>query len=465
MRMPARNETVSGRLAQWGCGVDPDEIPATVRARAKTCLMDTIGVAIAGSQSDAAVFARALCADGGTRGSSTAFGASRLFSAQAAAFANGTAAHAFDFDDNCYAGFVHGSAVIAPATLAVGEKTNASGADVITAFVVGSECEYALGAASRNALYEHGWWTTGVLGPVGASMAAARLLHLDAAKTHAALGLALAGTGGMKACFGSDAKALLAGRASEAGVVCAELAHRGASGPEHAIEDKNGFVNLFNDGIFDHSSVAAIGRHWYLETPGVDVKRIPVCLSSHAAVDAVSNLVATHRLDVADIDSIVCDVPPIVRANLKYDSPRTVREAQFSMPFAIAASLRFGSLDLSHLNAQSLKDEALAALMTRVTMRTGPMWDNPGMPARAPEGAHVRVALRDGSHVEAFRDKARGSATDPLPASEVAEKFLACVAPVLGKGRAAGLLACLERLDSRVPLRDLLVDIDISGNR
>jgi len=71
----------------------------------------------------------------------------------------------------------------------------------------------------------------------------------------------------MKACFGSDAKALLAGRASEAGVVCAELAHRGASGPEHAIEDKNGFVNLFNDGIFDRSSVAAIGRRWYLETP------------------------------------------------------------------------------------------------------------------------------------------------------------------------------------------------------
>ena len=463
--MDTRDESMSGRLAQWGASVDADDIPATVRTRAKTCIMDTIGVAIAGSQSDAAVFARALCADGGTRGSSTAFGASHLFSAQAAAFANGTAAHAFDFDDNCYAGFVHGSAVIAPATLAVGEKTNASGSDVITAFVIGSECEYALGAASRNALYEHGWWTTGVLGPIGAGMAAARLLHLDAAKTHAALGLALAGTGGMKACFGSDAKALLAGRASEAGVVCAELAHRGASGPDRAIEDKNGFVHLFNDGIFDRSSVTAMGRHWYMETPGVDIKRIPVCLSSHAAVDAVSDLVGKHRLDVADIDSIVCDVPPIVRANLKYDSPRTVREAQFSMPFAIAASLRFGSLNLSHLTAESLQDEAVSALMTRVTMCTGVMWDMPGMSARAPEGAHVRITLRDGSHVEALRDKARGSAADPLPASQVAEKFLACVAPVLGERRAARLLDCLDRLDSSIPLRDLFVDTDIVGSQ
>jgi 2-methylcitrate dehydratase PrpD len=463
--MPTFDESVSGHLAHWGAGVNPHDIPAAVRARAKTCLMDTIGVAIAGSQSDAAGLARALCAEGGTRGSSTAFGTSRLFSAQAAAFANGTSAHAFDFDDNCYAGFVHGSAVIAPATLAMGEQTDASGADVITAFAVGSECEYAIGAASQNALYEHGWWTTGVLGPIGASMAAARLLRLDAAKTHAALGLALAGTGGMKACFGSDAKALLAGRASEAGVVCAELARRGASGPEHAIEDRNGFVNLFNDGIFDRSSVAAIGRHWYLQTPGVDIKRIPVCLSSHAAVDAVSDLVTTHRLDVTDIDTIVCDVPSIVRANLKYDRPRTVREAQFSMPFAIAASLRFRSLDLSCLNAESLRDEALAALMTRVSMRTGPMWDTPGMSVRAPEGAQVRLALHDGSHVQAFRDKARGSAADPLSAPQIEQKFLACVAPVLGERCAAGLLGRLERLDSPAPLRDLFPDTRTGGPR
>ncbi len=463
--MHTSDEDVSALLAQWAADVGPDEIPLAVRAHAKTCLIDTIGVAIAGSQSDVAGFVRALCTDGGAQGSSTVFGTSRLFSAHAAAFANATAAHAFDFDDNCYAGFVHGSAVIAPSALAVGQKMNATGADLITAFVIGSECEYAVGAASKNVLYEHGWWTTGVLGPIGASMAAARLLRLDVAKTHAALGLAVAGSGGLKACFGSDAKVLLAGRASEAGVICAELAYRGASGPEHPIEGQNGFVNLFNDGTFDRSSVAAIGRHWYLETPGVDIKRIPVCLSSHAAVDAVSDLVATHRIAVTDIAAIVCDVPPIVRANLKYDMPRTVREAQFSMPFAIAAILRFGTLDLSRLNSESLRDEALAALMTRVTMQTGAMWEAPDMSVRAPEGAHVRIALRDGSHVEAFRDKARGSAAYPLTASQLAQKFLDCAAPVLGDRRAAHWLADLERLDSPVPLGDLLLDTGASGSQ
>jgi 2-methylcitrate dehydratase PrpD len=326
------------------------------------------------------------------------------------------------------------------------------------------ECEYAVGAASKSALYDRGWWTTGVLGPIGASMAAAYLLGLDAVRTRAALGLALAGAGGMKTCFGSDAKALLAGRASEAGVVCAELAQRGASGPDCAIEDKNGFVDLFNEGVFDYSGFAAMGQRWYLETPGVDIKRIPVCLSSHAAVDAVSDLVAAHRLDVADIDAIICDVPPIVRANLKYDRPRTTREAQFSMPFAIAASLRFHALDLAHLNVEILGDEALTALMARVTMQTGPLWDDVNMRTSAPEGASVRLQLRDGSHVETFRGHARGSAADPLPASQVADKFLACVAPVLRERSATKLLCDMEQLDGPVLLRDLFLDVDFGDS-
>jgi hypothetical protein len=72
-------------------------------------------------------------------------------------------------------------------------------------------------------LYEKGWWTTGVLGPIGSAVAAGRLLGLDAGAMASALGLAVAGTGGAKSSFGTDGKPLLAGRAAEAGVACALL--------------------------------------------------------------------------------------------------------------------------------------------------------------------------------------------------------------------------------------------------
>src|SRR5450830_28431 len=170
--------TAIERLSDWICGLQHSDIPASVRAIAANCLLDTIGVAFAGAATAVARTARAI---------------------------------------------------------AMAQKRNASGSDLLTAFIVGSECEYAVGAATNSILYDQGWWTTGVLGPVGACAAAAWLLKLDRKQTASALGLAVAGTGGLKACFGTDAKPLMAGRAAEAGVVAALLAAQGASGPHDAI--------------------------------------------------------------------------------------------------------------------------------------------------------------------------------------------------------------------------------------
>jgi 2-methylcitrate dehydratase PrpD len=452
----------SARLAHWVHGLAPDSIPAHVRALAVDCVLDTVGVAIAGSRTDAAGYARALCEDAGTRGHAAAFGAGGRYSAQAAAFVNGTAAHALDFDDNCYAGFVHGSAVIVPAALAVGQARGASGADVVTAVVAGAEAEYAVGAAAQNVLYDRGWWTTGVLGPIGAGMAAAHLMGLGEQATRAALGLAMAGAGGMKACFGTDAKPLLAGRAAEAGVVCAALAAKGASGPAQPIEERNGFARLFNEDRFDETALDALGFRWFLDQPGIDVKRIPVCLSSHAAVDAVLDLVAAYGLRPDDIEHIYCDVPPIVIANLKYDAPRNPREAQFSMPFAIAASLLPGGLGLRQLSEDTLADERLRALMPRIGMTCGSQWDDAERRRAAPEGARVSVRMRDGMRFEAARDYARGSAAFPLDSAQMNEKFLACATPVLGGEGASRLLQGLRHLDGPEPVRALF-DGAVSG--
>src|SRR5690606_13432104 len=119
-------------------------------------------------------------------------GSGTTASAAAAAFCNAAAAHALDFDDNCYAGFVHGSAVIVPAAIAMAQTIDAKGSDLVTAIAVGAECEYAVGAAAGMALYQKGWWTTGLLGPIGAGVAAGHLLKLDAAQMRSCIGLAVA---------------------------------------------------------------------------------------------------------------------------------------------------------------------------------------------------------------------------------------------------------------------------------
>lgn len=453
--MTTTHLSVTQRLARWASDLQGSGIPAAVRAQAKTSLIDTIGVAIAGSQTRVGRIAMAVGLQAGTHGWSTLFGSAAHVSEQTAAFVNGTAAHALDFDDNCYAGVVHGSAVIAPAALAVGQKINAPGKDLITAFVAGSECEYAIGAASRNILYEQGWWTTGVLGLIGACVAASHLLKLDPEKTASALGLAITGAGGTKACFGTDGKALMAGRAAEAGVACALLAAQGARGPVDAVESTNGFARLFNEGVFDLAVMDELGSRWFSREPGVDIKRIPVCLSSHAAVDALLHLVAVHNIRPDDIERIVCDVPPMVSRNLVYPQPETIQQSQFSMQYAVAVSLKFGNFTLEHLDQKLLKNNELASLMARVHMRTGPRWDDAGLRQSAPEGAEVHLHLHSGEVFQLFRPVARGSAGSPLSPQEIGEKFLACATPGLGSGPAAGLLSGLGTLDGDILVRDL----------
>lgn len=446
-------------LAGWVTAARSVPLPEDVKRIARNCLVDTFGVAVAGSRTPMARAARVVVSTTAAAGAAEILGSHLRLTPAAAALTNACAAHALDFDDNCYAGVVHGSAVIAPASLAMAQALNASGDDLLRAFIIGSEVEYAVGEAATAVLYEQGWWTTSVLGPIGASAAAAVLLGLDEERVSHALGIAIAGTGGQKACFGTDAKPWLAGRAAEAGIMAALIAAAGITGPACIFEHRAGFSALFSAGNFDPEPISSMGRRWKLITPGIDVKRIPVCLASHAAVDAVCELVADSSLRCSDIDKIVCDVPPRVVASLTYDRPTTAQQAQFSMPFAIAASLIYGTIKLEHLCRSVIDDPGMQELMPRVEMCSGSHWSDPEAQARAPEGAIVQIATRAGKSVERYRAFPRGSAAEPMSAAEIHEKFMSCSSGVLGLDRAIEQLALLAAIDTLPSVRT----INLSG--
>lgn len=440
-------------LARWSASVRLADIPLSVQHAAKRCLIDTLGVALAGSGSDVARQARAVCRVTAAAGHSAVLGNAQLLGAPAAAFVNATAGHALDFDDNAYPGFVHGSVVILPAALAVAQMRDLSGAALLTAFVVGAECEYALARALTRQIYDRGWWTTGVLGVVGSCAAACHALGLNAAQTASALGLALTGTGGMKAGFGTDAKMLMAGRTSEAGVIAALLASHGSQGPLDIVEHSKGLSVMFNGGVL--SPLPALGHEWSLLTPGVDIKRIPICLSSHAAVDALREILRVDGVDIESIVQIICDVPPIVMQNLIHDAPTQRQQAQFSMPFAMAATCLLEEITLDSLNGATLNRDDLQQLMRRVQMISSERWQ-PDLLVSAPEGAWVTVICSDGASTERFCAMPLGSTLNPLSPAQLHGKFLQCAAPVIGTDQAHALLDRLVHLDELPRVRNLL---------
>ncbi len=456
---PAAAAPALVRLAEWAAALTPDSIPVPVRDVAVGALVDTLGVAVAGSAMAQARLARAVISRTHAPGRASVFGWRASASAAGAALVNGAAAHALDFDDNCYAGVVHGSAVIVPTALALAEERGASGAGLLAAIVAGSEVEYAIGEALSVGPYERGWWTTGLYGAVGATAAAAHILQLSPDCFASALGLAIAGAGGAKSAFGTDGKALLAGRAAETGIVAALLAAEGATGPTDALEHKAGMARLIGaegDGL---SAFEMPGERWRLLAPGLDVKRIPICLSAHAAVDALRDLIAEHGVRPDDVLRIVADVPPIVAGNLGYERPATPTEARFSMPFALAATLLHGDVGLAELGEDIIADPRLRALMDRVAMVSGDEWRDPARRAAAPEGARVTAELTDGTRLQAARDIARGSAADPLTAGEIDAKFLGCAGHLLAADEAWDLLGRARAVETLSSAADLFSPI------
>ncbi len=445
-------ETLAGKIAAF----DVDNVPSDVRAIASRCLIDISGVTIAGSTTDSANRAQSFCRETYASGDCRLIGSDTLLSAPGAALANGVAAHVLDFDDNSYAGVVHGSAVVFPAVLSIAQQQAVSGKDLLDAFIVGLETEFALGKAFTNSIYDKGWWTTSVLGGFGAVAGVVRLMHMEPEAIARALSFVAVGAGAIRALRGADTKHFYCGRAAEAGVIAAMMADRGGSAPLDAFEDRNGVLRIINGSLFEDEYIEQLGLDFFLNDPGVDIKRYPVCYASHAAIDAMLEIFESNKLAPEDVAEVTCLVPPVVASNLSYAAPVTSEQAQFSMEFSIAAAILYGNVGLDHLRQGTLERTDLRDLMQRVTMNVGDLPSDVGSRTDiSPEWAKVSVTTQAGTKHEIFCGSARGSSAHPLSDNEVDAKFVSCAEQVMKSEDVSSCLTSLRSLDEVCDVRSL----------
>ncbi len=219
--------SVIDQLAGFVCNLDLDRVPVDVVDEARRCVLDTVGVIVAGQQS---LLARATvehAKETYKNGNAHILGTGVSLQPMGAALINAAAGHAYDFDDTSYTGIMHGSVAVLPAALAMAEQCGTGGKAILEAFIAGVEVEYAVAEFCTTRIYYRGWWTSGVYGSLGAAAAASRILGLDAQQTAHAMSIALSNTGGMKVSFGSDAKPIGIGRAASYGIESALFAAAG----------------------------------------------------------------------------------------------------------------------------------------------------------------------------------------------------------------------------------------------
>jgi 2-methylcitrate dehydratase PrpD len=436
---------VTGAIDLMAAFVAASKPPAEARARAGTAVMDTVGVALAGTGEPAARIVRDAITGTGDAPCSV-WGSAARTSAPDAALANGTAAHALDYDDMCFVSLAHPSAPLVPAIIAAGELAGASGRAVLDAYVVGFEIQARLGRLMNPRHYQRGWHCTSTLGTISAAAGASRLLGLDAASTTHALAIAASSASGLKENFGTMVKPLHAGLAARDGVMAALLAKGGLTGSARAFDGPQGYLHAFDSERTDLASeVADLGDRWEILDTGITVKLYPSCAGTHPTLDALLDLRGHHGFSADDVDRIAIDVDPIVPTILIYDRPTSALEAKFSMPFCAAAAAVFGRVGIDTFDEAVLRDPAVTKMMARVTMRVdGEM--GRGKPSLTE--ARVRVVLKDGRTLTKDAHGARGYPANPASADELAAKFLACAMVALGEPRAAQLQSFLWSLET-----------------
>jgi 2-methylcitrate dehydratase PrpD len=423
-------------LGRWTADLSLAAVPAAAQQAAMRCIIDVVGVTLAGSLTPLAGCVRDHVALQHAAGDCSVIGSASTSSALGAALANGAAAHVLDFDDTCYAGIVHGSAAVWPAVLAAGEAGKIDGGELIAAFVAGCEIEYAIGRVLGGGVYR--WWTTAALGVIGAAAGAARALELDAEAAAHAIRLAACQSSGARAVFGTTAKPWLCGRAAQTGLDAALAARAGIGGPAGVFEKDGGFFALFGDGGDGSNGgvgaddFATLGERFSLVDPGIAFKLFPVCSAAQAAIEATVTLLAEHGIAGDQVERVRCEVTPFVQSCLMYARPRTVAEAQFSLQFAIGCILAYGRLDLDCLTAERLVDPHLEQAMAKVEMLPSRELFHAGEVSRDHlEAAIVTLHLADRRTVQLHVPAATGMPSNPVSDVRLREKFRDCATRAL----------------------------------
>ena len=436
-------------LGRFAAGLTFEKLPAEAIAVARTGFIDTIATMIAGAHDPAPQLLR--------RGLAPASGpASLCFSgdsatAPEAAWINGTAGHALDYDDVGCRG--HISTVLVPAILAEAETLGLGGREMFAAYVAGYETWAELARRDPGHHHVKGWHPTGIFGAIGAGAACAALRRLSPQQATMAIALSASQAGGIMANFGTMTKPFHAGRAAHAGLVSARLAELGFTASADALEHPQGFLSAVSpEGKADRDGPASrLGEDWQIVRQGLSIKKYPACYCTHRALDGMLELLATRPLRPADIAKITVSISKTHSLILRNHTPQTGLEAKFSMEFAMAAAVISRRASLGEYTDEFVRRPEVQQLMRRVAIVTNENYDPEAIGGSVWD--QVTVELADGGQVagEEVR-RARGHAERPLGEAELFDKFRACLDA--GQARIApdilfGRLRQLEALSAR----------------
>jgi 2-methylcitrate dehydratase PrpD len=440
----------SARLAEYATGLRYEDLPPDVLRRAKDCITDTFAVIVQGSGLPWSQIAIRYALRSAASGRSCILGINGpMVQAAAAALANGTSAHAFESDNLTRPGAgVHPGATLLPSALAIAQEQGNSGPELLTAITAGFEVMYRIGRATMHSNERHGFHAPGTTGPFGAAVAAGHLLKLDAETMTNALGIAGSLAGGLmefaRSGTGAMVKRLHLGRAAESGVLAASLAADRFTGPRTVLEGDAGFLKVFCTEWDLSELTRGLGSEF--ATLNLCLKRFPIHMTAHTAVQAVLELRAEHSFDVAQVDRVHVAGNERMATINNIPEPADIMMAQYSIPFCVALALYRDPRDPASFDQSALEDTNIRAMCRRVDVTAA------DPPPRVPGSSQVTIWLRNGHMMSREVDEFDGTPNRPLQIAELRDKFMMFVRGS-GVGQAASTFDRLQNIEEETDLQ------------
>ena len=430
----AHNNLTGALVRRYRC-LQVMDMPSVVVEFAQHCVLDFIGVCIAGRVEPCVTLLTDCLCEGGGR--SSVVGRTQPSTAPTASYVNATAAHVLDYDDTHTGMRGHPTAPVLAAVLGLAEARRLSGQAALRALIVGIETECLLGEMLGAEHYERGWHATATLGTFGAALGCCSLLELGDGQCTHAIGLAATQASGLRAAFGTMAKPIQVGAASRAGLEAAVFSAAGVAGPAQTLEGEIGFASLHGAGAAYPTERSEDPDRWHL--PQTRFKYHASCFLTHSAIEAARSIAQSAGGDLERIARIDAHVSPTAAEVCDRPAPRDALEAKFSLQATVAmALLGIDTADPAAFDETTLRKPGLAEVMARVRIE-------PDRHASL-TAARLRAWCREGTLLEGEWDVDRPEGDLATQRRRLDAKFTTLVGATLDRQQARRLVHAVQSM-------------------
>jgi 2-methylcitrate dehydratase PrpD len=468
------NMSITRDAARFVETVTFDHLPGEVLRIGTRCLLDGLGLYVAGSDHECVRVLARLAKDTGGKEEALLLGdPGTKVPAPLAARVMGTAGHAHDWDDSqvspdpehVYGLLTHPTTPPLTGALVTAQMLGGiSGKDLMLAFMTGFEVETKISEWMLPQHYQRGFHSSGTVGTFGAYAASAKLLGLKGDSLRYGFGIAASFAAGIRINFGTMTKPLHVGRACENGITAAVLAHAGYTADPSALDGIWGFCAVQGGGVTAEKLSRGFGGTWTIDKPGVSIKPYPCGVLTHPSADLMAKLVKQHRIRSEEIESVALYAGSNILNPIRYPVAKNHLQAKFSLPAVLSMIALSGKAGKREFSDAFVGSDAMQAMQARVDCRFDPGIEALGFDKMR---SGIVITLKSGERIEGEADERyRGGPDNPLTDAELEDKVFSCAEGVLSRDATGRLIdhawKVLE-LDDAALLVKLLHEENISA--